>query len=306
MNKTNSLKTENLSLKNELQKKNSVIGSLQNELLELKPLKDLKNLPEKHLKVVEDYRKMIESKDNEIGLLKSVIKNNQTGSVLVDSLKVPAKLPPIKGNRATFSQKNILIAKTGFPVKSGTQDYSKTYVHDRDEGKMRIDRDSRENRILEERKEREVKEEQEKIREKEEEERIRAKEEEEKIRDKEEEMRKIYFEAELMEKEDELTKNFEFWIRQNELEKEKERQEIENDLMAIEDSMMQEFLQNLENLRILQEKSQKEEQDRLNLEKQQEESKKLFEPKKHLKQKEPSSNPKGHSKQGSNPKPKKK
>ena len=126
ISKTNSMKSELVSLKLDLQKKISTIAGLSSELLELRPLKELKSMQEKYSKSLEDMKKVVQSKENEIQVLKSLIKNLQPAGILIDQLKSPSKLPPLKTGRSNLSQKNILTGKIGFSSKSMVQDYSKT------------------------------------------------------------------------------------------------------------------------------------------------------------------------------------
>ena len=228
VNKTSALKNEISSLRSELQKKSLIISHLSVEVTELRPLKDLRSLPEKHSKIVEELKKSLENKDTEINMLKGLIKNLQTtlptGEIVAKS---PGKLPPIKGNRSTYSQKNILSGKTGFSSKSNIVDYSKSVFYNKEEDHLRAKEEEEEHERLRLEqirldKEREL--------------------EEELQRKLEQELESQENEKKLMEAEENLINELIFAEKEaQKVIKEKEREELENTLMEIEEHQMKSY-----------------------------------------------------------------
>ena len=78
LGKFNHLKSENSNLKNELFKKGTIISAMHNELVELRQYRDIKAISEKQNRFIEELKKIIENKDVEISMLKSVVKSMQS------------------------------------------------------------------------------------------------------------------------------------------------------------------------------------------------------------------------------------
>ena len=73
LSKIKSQEQEILSLKSEIYKKTHYLQHLQGEVTELRPSKDALNIVEKQSKQIEDLKKTIFSKNNEISMMKSLI-----------------------------------------------------------------------------------------------------------------------------------------------------------------------------------------------------------------------------------------
>jgi hypothetical protein len=106
-------------LKFEATKKSTYLATINEEVLELRPSKDALNLLEKQTLQLEHLRKVLKSKENEISMLKSLIKTWQTQYVPhTEHSSSPKRLPMIK------TAKSIGLSKT--PVTSSINTTSKS------------------------------------------------------------------------------------------------------------------------------------------------------------------------------------